>query len=152
MASISPKDIKLPPLHAPGKGVAEALNSATYMAKSATVSCTGGDTQPALLFNVPKDVFVEDVIVYTTTALTGASPDTLVVGIASDCDLFHASSDVLNVGSHSAAYGSALGAGGYVTSSDEQIEANWSTGTTAGAFYAVIKYKPRDSKNFVHNR
>lgn len=152
MASISPKDIKLPPLQAPGKGVAEALNSASYVAISATVSCTGGDTQPALLFNVPKDVYVEDVVVHTTTALTGGDPDTLLVGIAGDCDLFHASSDVVNTGSHSMHYGTALGAGGYPCTADQVVEANWSTGTTAGAFYATIKYKPRFSENFVHNR
>jgi len=150
--SISAKNLKMPPLHAPGKGVAEALNSASYFAKSATVSCTsGGDTQPALLFNVPKDVYIADVRIQTETALTGDDPNTLVIGISSDCDMFHASSDVVNVGSHSMLYGTALGAGGYPCTADEVVEANWSTGTTAGAFYAVIEYKPRFGKNFVHN-
>ena len=150
--SISAKNIKLPPAHAPGKGVAEALNAATFVAKSATVSCTGGDTYPALLFNVPKDVYIEDVVIHTTTALTGAAPDTLIVGIDSDCDAFHSSSDVVNEGSHSMLYGTAHDAGGYLCTGDQVVQADVSAATTAGAFYAVLKYRPRmTSKPFTHN-
>jgi hypothetical protein len=149
--SIAAKNIKLPPAHAPGKGVAEALNNALYVAKSATASCTGGDTYPILLFNVPKNVYIKDVVIHTETALSGASPDTLIVGIDSDCDLFHSSSDVINAGSHSAAYGSAVGAGGYLCTGDQVVQADVSAATTAGAFYAELIYKPRGDKNFVHN-
>jgi len=145
------KDIRFPPVQALGKDVADALKAGVYSAKS-DAFVVGTSTQPGLLFNVPKNVRINDIIVHTTTAVTGATPDTLVVGTAGDSDMFHSSSDTVNLGTHSMKYGSALNAGGKECSTGSiQVTADWSTGSTAGGFWFEILYSPFGAENFVNN-
>jgi len=139
----------MPPEQAPGFGVANALKSAVYSAKSGSVTVTS-DTQPALLFNVPKNVRIKDVIIHTTTAIVGA--DYIVVGTSADTDMFLSDTAVMNAGSHSMKDGTALRAGGYETSTGSiQLTAYWSTGASAGAFWAEVDYKPYADENYVNN-
>ena len=143
------KDIKRPPVQIRSAKVARALKAALYRAES-DAFVVGTSTQPALLFNVPKDMSIDDIKIHTTTAITGGSPDSLIVGTAGDSDMFHSSSDTTVVGSHSMKYGSALQAGGLRTSTGAiTVTADWSTGSSAGGFWAEIIYCPFSDKNFV---
>ena len=147
--SVSPKDINLPPVHAPGFGVADALKNAVYSAKSGSVTVSS-DTQPALLFNIPKNVRIVDLVIHTTTAVVGA--DYVVVGTTADTDMFFADTSVMVAGSHSMKYGTAVRAGGYETSTGAQtVTANWSTGASAGVFWMEVQYKPLADENYVNN-
>ena len=144
------KDIRKPPVQVRSAKVAKALKSALYRAVS-DAFVVGTSTQPALLFNVPKYVSIDDIKIHTTTAITGASPDTLIVGTSADSDMFHSSSDTTVLGSHSMKYGSALQAGGLITSTGAiTVTADWSTGSSAGGFYAEIIYSAFSSDNFVY--
>jgi len=149
--SIKAIDISLPPVQALGAGVAEALKGSIYSARCDAV-VIGTDTQPATLFNVPKFVRIDDIKIHTTTALTGADPDFLVVGVSTDTDMFHSSSDAVNAGSHSANKGDALRAGGMDTSTGSiQVTANWSTGSSAGEFWVEILYRGMADENYASN-
>jgi len=145
------KDLKKAPDFAPGKGVAEALHAGLMWAKSEAVDATA-DTQPALLFNVPANTLIYDVILNVTTALEDATGNpTIAVGIDPDSDLFFSSTDIAALGTHSAKDHAMVGAGGYVTSSDEVVEASWLAGCSAGAFEAWIIYSPHADENHVNN-
>lgn len=149
--SVKAIDIKLPPVQALSAEVAHALKSAIYSAKSQSV-VIGTDTQPATLFNVPKNVRIEDIKIHTKTALTGATPDFLVVGTTADTDMFHSSSDAVVAGSHSMNAGTALQAGGKETSTGSlQVVAYWSTGSSAGEFWAEILYRCNADLNYAEN-
>lgn len=144
------KDIKKPPVQVRSAKVARALKAALYRAKSDTFT-VGTSTNPAQLFNVPKNVSIDDIKIHTTTAITGTTPNTLIVGTSADSDMFHSSSDTTLVGSHSMKYGSALQAGGKVTSTGAiTVTADWSTGSNAGVFWAEIIYSPFANENFVN--
>jgi hypothetical protein len=149
--SVKAINIKRPPVQALSAGVAEALKSAVYSARTGAV-VIGTDTLPATLFNVPKYVRIEDIKIHTTTALTGADPDFLVVGTTADTDMFHSSSDAVNAGTHSANKGDALYAGGRDTSTGSiQVGAYWSKGSSAGAFWVEMLYNPFAQNNFADN-
>lgn len=144
-------DLKMPPAHAPGAGVKEALHSGLYIAKSNTVTI-GTDTMPALLFDVPSNTFISEIILEVTTAVEGnTGSDNVLIGLnGGDSDLFMAADTVVSqVGRWSSKRGVAVGGGGYLTSSDEIIEATWTTQSSAGVFDAYIIYKPFADENYI---
>jgi hypothetical protein len=149
--SVSPVDLKMPPQNAPGQGVEGALHSGLYVAQSETVTI-GTDTLPALLFNVPENTLVSEIILHTQTAVAGnTGSDNVLVGINSDSDLFMAADTVVSqAGFWSSKRGTAIGSGGYVTSSDEQVEATWTTQSSVGAFDAYLIYKPFADENYIY--
>jgi len=148
--SVTAKIIKLPPVQAVGHELADALKNSIYVAQSGTV-VVGTDTLPAQLFAVPKNILITDVVVQTDSAITGASPDYLVIGDSSDTDLFHSSTDVLNVGWHSAHYGSAKAAGGLLTTDAVNIWALHSPTSSAGQYKVYVHYKPYADENYTEN-
>ncbi len=150
--SVSPKDIRMPPTHAPGHGVEDALNASLYVAKSGTV-VIGTDTQPALLFYVPSNVFISEIVKHVSVAVEGnTGSDNVLVGIESDSDLFMAADTVTNaIGFWSSKRGTAIGGGGYVTSSDETIEATWTTSSTVGSFDFYLIYRPLENINYTED-
>jgi len=144
------KNIRRPPVQAVSAEVAKALKAATYRVKSDTFTA-GTSTQPALLFNVPKNTAVRDIVLHVTESIVDADADDyLVVGTSADTDMFHASSDATLEGSHSMLYGAALYAGGRETSTGAiQVIAHWTTGATAGSFWAEIWYSPFADEAYV---
>jgi hypothetical protein len=145
MAQVGAKDLVKPPAFAPGKGVADALKHGVYMVKSKSID-PSSDTSPQYLFNVPRNVFVNDIVIDTTS---GMASSYLIIGIASDCDMFFSDTSVLNLGSHSMKNGSnaALMAGGYNSSCDVVVEANFASGG-AGTFTAYLFYSPYSNENY----
>lgn len=139
------KDVIKPPAFAPGKGVAEALKHGVYMAKSKSID-PSSDTSPQYLFNVPRNVFVNDIVIDTTS---GMASTYLQIGIASDCDCFFSDTAVLNLGSHSMKSGNnaALYAGGFNSSCDVVVEANFASGG-GGAFTAYLFYSPYSNESY----
>jgi hypothetical protein len=126
------KDIKIAPAHAPGKGVAEALKHGMYMAKSATISPSSMAT-PQALFNIPKNAFVQDLILQVSSSYNG---NYVIAGFASDCDCLIADTETANPGFHSMKNGlnAAIYKGGFISSCDYTVRIGYdgSTGSIVG--------------------
>ena len=145
------RNIKIPPKIAPGMGMTEAVHAGLYMAESDTFVI--GDTLPVTLFNVPKNVYIYDLILDTQTAFadsgTGA---TLIVGYNGDSDAFFSSTTACAVGVRSA-HGAAGGVkgGGYLTTGSMVIEASWATTCSVGGGQARIVFKAYGDESFLDN-
>ncbi len=137
---ITKKNLRLPPLHAPGHEVAATLQSSVQFARLGQIAFSV-DTQPALLADLPKNLWVDEVIAVTSSDLPG--DNYVVVGLADDCDLFFGSSDICREGSHSSKNETSIGHAGYAcSSSDETLEASWSTGISTGTITFYMKFIP----------
>ena len=128
------KMILRPPAFAPGKGMTEAVHAGLYYIKSASFD-VASDTSPVVLFRLPKDVMIEDVIFHTTTAFaTGSS---IEVGTSVDTDCFNASSDMFIAGSHSMKGGAAKYSGGYLTTADMDLQVTVTGASGAGELFVI---------------
>lgn len=148
----SPKNIGKPPTIAPGKGVADALHAGIYMVKSDTFAV--GDTLPVLLFNVPKNTYVYDLVLNETAAFldsggaTGGG--TLIAGYTGDCDAFHSSTTLAATAGTYSMHGATGGVkkGGYLATGDVQIEASWATTCSVGGGQAILLFARYGDENF----
>ena len=149
----SPKDIGKPPVTAPGHGVAEALHAGVYMAKSDTFAV--GDTLPVLLFNVPANVYIYDLIINQTAKFTdsgGATGTaTLIAGYTGDSDAFHSSSTIVAAAGTYSMHGATGGVkkGGYLTTGAVQVEASWTTTCSVGGGQAILLFARYGDENFL---
>jgi len=140
------KDIKINPAYAPGKGVAEALKHGASLAFSDTIH-PSSDSSPYVMFNIPHNTFIADLIIETGTSYNGSY---IIAGFSGDSDALIADTIVANAGTHSMKNGlnSATYRGGYNASSDQKIYVAYdgSTGTIKG----YIVYYGYSNENYVH--
>lgn len=135
------KDLKRPPVVAPGEGMTDAVHNGLFVAYSDTFVV--GDTLPVTLFNVPKNTYIYDLILDVQTAFvdsgTGA---TIIAGYTGDCDAFFASTTATAIKCYSM-HGAAGGvkSGGYLTTGDVVVEASWATTCSVGGGQARIVFK-----------
>lgn len=144
MAVIVPVLAKLPPVHAPGQNVAKFLKAGLYSVKSARVNWN--DTSPALLFEVPANIFVVEIKIRVVTAINGTTP-TVTIGDGDDPDGFFTSAEFVPA-TAIAGYRSSLKsagpyAGGKLYETADTIDAVIAqTDTSAGVFEAWMFYRP----------
>ena len=141
------KNIKLVPAIVPGKGMTDVVHSGLYIIKSDTFSIS--DTLPNLLFNVPENTFIADVILDVQTAfVSGTGGDgTLISGIDDDSDMFFSDTTQCGAGTYSMHGAGALQSGGYLTTGDVTVECSWATGSTVGGGVAYLVFKPFAEEN-----
>ena len=141
------KNIKLVPAIVPGKGMTDVVHSGLYIIKSDTFSIS--DTLPNLLFNVPENTFIADVILDVQTAfVSGTGGDgTLISGIDDDSDMFFSDTTQCGAGTYSMHGAGALQSGGYLTTGDVTVECSWATGSTTGGGVAYLVFKPFADEN-----
>jgi len=140
--------VKKPPIVAPGAGVSDALKNSLYYAKSASVA-VASDTLPALLFTVPANTFIYDIIVNVTTQIKdSASGATLLVGYVGDSDAFYADTTKTLAKTYSMHGGGGVKSGGMLTTGETVIEASWATTCSAGAFNAILIFAPYGDESY----
>jgi len=142
--AITAKDIRVPPAYAPGHQVAPALKHGTYSAFSEEVNASS-DTTPQTLFNVPANVWIEDIVLSMGTGYNG---NYVILGTTGDSDCFLSDTQVANNGTHSIKNGvnAALYRGGYLTTTKIHIRAGYDG--SAGKFSARIIYSPYADENY----
>jgi hypothetical protein len=129
----------LPPQHAPGHRVTEALHGSLYVVRSAALNYN--EASPAKVFHVPANTLVEKIMAEVVTIHDGAIPS-LAVGIsgATGRHLQTTDIDLKTLG----IYGpSTLAAGAYHYTADTDIIATLVASTdTAGIVRLWMWYRP----------
>ena len=146
------KNVLKVPAIVPGKGMTAAMHSGLFMVKSDTFSVS--DSLPNLLFKVPVNTFIADVILDVQTAfVSGTGGDgTLISGIDDDSDMFFSDTTQCGIGTYSMHGAGALKSGGYLTTGEVEVECSWATGSSVGGGVAYLVFRPfADENSMVSN-
>lgn len=140
--AIQTAHIIVPPAHAPGPRVPEALHSGEYLVRSAALNYN--ESSPATVFHVPANTLVAAVFAEVVTIHNGAIPS-LAVGVsgATGRHLQTSDIDLLTAGIYGAANLSA-----YHYTADTDIIATLVASTdSAGVVRLWLRYRPYSLEN-----
>lgn len=145
-------DLRKPPKHPPGEGMAEMVEQQIlHKTSSAHAYTETGAPTTIPLFNVEADTFIVDVILEVSTAYDGTTPAmTLGDGAVADRFMDDTTAALGTAGFKSAKEDANEGSGGHLYAAADAIDMVWTkagSGDSAGACKVHIFYVPNWSKH-----
>lgn len=142
---VTMRELFVAPKHPPGHRMAGLIDRVARFAACGTLAYNDGSaTYP--LFNCPADTMAWEVVVDVGTLFNGTSP-TITIGDGGDVDRFFTSAEaaLATAGVKSSKKGGQPGAGGFLYTTADTIDAVWTEATggpTTGSALFYLHYVP----------